>query len=54
MLSRLTANAVVNVKRQDRLSTLATLQLLGEDDEKAFLDRVAKSLTDKDSPYLPA
>jgi signal transduction histidine kinase/GAF domain-containing protein len=51
MLARLTANAAVNVKRRNRLSTMAAFQLLGEDNEKVFLDRVAKSLTDSTSSY---
>ena len=51
MLARLTANAVVNVKRQNKLSMLANLQLLGEDNEKGFLDRVAKALTEESSSY---
>jgi signal transduction histidine kinase len=51
MLARLTANAAVNVRRQNRLSTVAAFQLLGEDNEKVFLDRVATSLTDSTSSY---
>lgn len=51
MLARLTATAVVNVNRQNRLSLLADLQVGAEDSEKGFLDRVAKTLTDKTSMY---
>jgi signal transduction histidine kinase len=51
MLTRLTANAVVNVKRQNRLSMLGSLQLGAEDTGKGFLDRVAKILTSDSSMY---
>lgn len=54
MLSRLTANAVVNAKKQNQLSTLATiLQLIDEEtDEKIVLDRIAKTLVDSSSTYV--
>jgi signal transduction histidine kinase/putative methionine-R-sulfoxide reductase with GAF domain len=52
MMARMAANAVVNLKKQEQLATLATtLQPLDEEDEKAFLARVAKTLTSRSSVY---